>query len=47
MSAFLSRNPWIYVVLAFALLLGAWSTLITIAVKHTPQQIEVHKNTTR
>ncbi len=27
-SAFLSRNPWIYVVLAFAVLLGAWSTLI-------------------
>ncbi len=40
-SAFLSRHPWIYVVLAFMLLLGAWSTLITIAVKHTPRVIEV------
>lgn len=39
--AFLNRNPWIYVVLAFALLIGAWSTLISIAVKHSPQQIEV------
>jgi hypothetical protein len=28
-------------VLAFAVLIGAWSTLITIAVKFTPKQIEV------
>ena len=40
-TAFLSRNPWIYVVLAFALLIGAWSTLITLASKYTPQTIEV------
>jgi hypothetical protein len=44
LAAFLSRNPWIYVVLAFAILLGAWSTLISIAVKHSPQQIEVKKD---
>lgn len=41
LAAFLSRHPWIYVVLAFALLIGAWSTLISIAMKHTPPQIEV------
>lgn len=40
-AAFVSRNPWIYVVLAFVLLLGAWCTLISVAVKHSPQQIEV------
>jgi hypothetical protein len=40
---FLSRHPWIYVVLAFALLIGAWSTLISIAAKHGPQTIEVRK----
>jgi hypothetical protein len=40
-SEFIYRNPWIYIVLAFILLLAAWSTLISIAVKHTPQQIEV------
>ncbi len=39
-AVFVSRNPWIYVVLAFALLLAAWSTLISIAVKHSPQQIQ-------
>lgn len=42
-SAFLSRNPWIYVVLAFAVLVGAWSTLICLAVKYSPQPIEVKK----
>ncbi len=42
-SEFIYRNPWIYIVLAFVLLLGAWSTLISIAVKHTPQQIEVQR----
>lgn len=41
--AFLVRHPWIFVVLAFALLLGAWGTLITIAGKHAPQVIEVEK----
>lgn len=42
-AEFMSRNPWIYVVLAFVLLIGAWSTLISIAAKHSPQVIEVRK----
>lgn len=40
-AAFLNRNPWLYVVLAFALLIAAWSTLISLAVKNSPPQIEV------
>jgi hypothetical protein len=40
-NAYVSRNPWIYIVLAFVVLLAAWSTLITIAVKYSPEQIEV------
>ena len=40
---FLIRHPWLLVVLAFVLLLGAWSTLITIAVKNSPQQVEVSR----
>jgi hypothetical protein len=40
---FIYRNPWIYIVLAFVVLLAAWSTLISIAVKHSPQQIEVKR----
>lgn len=43
LTAFLSRHPWLYVVLAFVLLIGAWSTLISIAVKYSPPQIEVGK----
>ncbi len=39
----LNNNPWIYVVLAFVVLITAWSTLITIAVKHSPQKIEIVK----
>ena len=42
-NAFISRNPWLYVVLAFVLLLGAWSALISVAVKISPQQVEVRK----
>ncbi len=42
-SEFVFRNPWIYIVLAFVVLLAAWSTLISIAVKHTPERIEVQR----
>ncbi len=42
-NSFLSRHLWIYVVLAFLVLITAWSSLISIAVKHTPQVIEVRK----
>ena len=40
---FLARHPWIYVLFAFLLLIGAWSTLISIAAKHSPQVIEVKR----
>jgi len=42
-SDYLARHPWIYIVLAFVLLLTAWSTLITVAIKHSPQTVEVSK----
>jgi len=32
-------RPWLYVGAAFLLLLTAWSSLILIAVKHTPQTV--------
>ena len=41
--AYLSRHPWLYGVLAFLVLLTAWSALITVAVKHSPQKIEVSR----
>lgn len=39
--SFLNRHPWIYVVLAFVLLISAWSALITLAVKNSPERIEI------
>ena len=38
---FFVRHPWLFVVFAFLLLITAWSALITVAVKHAPQTIEV------
>lgn len=34
-----SIRPWLYVTGAFLLLLAAWSSLIFIAVKHTPESV--------
>ncbi len=42
-NAFVSRHPWLYIVLAFLLLITAWSALISVAVKHSPQRIEVKR----
>jgi len=40
--AFFVRHPWIFVCFAFLLLITAWSTLIVVAMKNAPQQIEVN-----
>ncbi len=36
-----TRHPWLFVVLAFIILIAMWSTLITIAVRHSPEVIPV------
>lgn len=41
--ALLARHPWLYVVFAFAALIAAWTTFISLAVKYSPQQIEVKR----
>lgn len=38
---FLIRHPWLFVLFAFMLLLGAWSTLIFVAIKHAPAKVEL------
>lgn len=43
LTTFVARHPWLYVVFAFLLLLCAWSALIAVAVKYSPQQIEVKR----
>lgn len=42
----ISRHPWIFIVIAFLILIGAWAGLVTLAVKHAPEQIEVHPQAT-
>jgi len=37
---FIVRHPWVFVVFAFSLFLGAWSLLIVVATKAAPQRIE-------
>jgi hypothetical protein len=41
MTNLLRRNPWLWIVFAFLLLIAAWSVLITIAVNHQPEKIPV------
>jgi hypothetical protein len=43
MIGFLNRHPWIYVVLAFGLLIGGWTTLVIIASKHRPQEFKIKR----
>jgi hypothetical protein len=35
--------PWIYVILAFAVLISAWATLIHISLKYSPKAIEIQR----
>ncbi len=39
-----NRRPWLYVLLAFAILLAAWGALITIAFRNAQEKIPVPKH---
>ncbi len=34
-----SKRPWLWVVVAFLLLIAAWTILIKIAVNHAPEKV--------
>lgn len=36
----IAKRPWLLIILAFLLLIGAWTAMITIAVRHSPQSVE-------
>jgi len=36
-----ARSLWLWVIVAFLVLMGAWAVLISIALKHRPQRIEI------
>jgi hypothetical protein len=37
--AWLLKRPWLAVVAAFVVLIAAWATLITIAVRNAPEEV--------
>ena len=43
MIGFFNRHPWIYVVLAFGLLIGGWTTIVILSSKHRPEEIKVKR----
>lgn len=34
-------NPWLFLIAAFLLLISAWTTLIVIAIRHSPERIGI------
>ena len=38
-AGFIASRPWLWVVLAFVLLLSAWSALFYIALEHQPESV--------
>lgn len=43
MPSLLDRHPWFPFVLAFVLLLGAWTSMIFIAVKNRPEEVPLQQ----
>ena len=37
------RRPWLFIVLAFVLLMGAWASLIVIAVQNRAETIDLNE----
>lgn len=41
------KYPWVFVVAVFLLISGAWTTLIQVARKYSPEVIEVEKHSSQ
>ncbi|MEM7383667.1 MAG: hypothetical protein AAF514_01870 [Verrucomicrobiota bacterium] len=41
MMTLFSKRPWLLIVAAFLLLIGAWATLVRIALDHQPEAIPI------
>ena len=39
MKQFFTKRPWILVVIAFLILIGAWSAFISIAIRNQPEKV--------
>jgi hypothetical protein len=40
-------RPWLFVIGAFLLLIAAWSSLIFIATRYSPQKVNLESSSTR
>jgi|GEM_PF-856749 len=40
------KRPWLWVVVAFVLLISAWTVLITLALNNQPETIDIHQEET-
>lgn len=38
-GGWLADRPWLFVVLAFSLMIGAWVTFFTLAMRHPPRDV--------
>ena len=38
-----TRTLWLWVIIAFLILIGAWTTLVVIAKRNQPQKIEIRE----
>lgn len=47
MITLLKKRPWLLIVAAFLILIGAWTILITIAVRNQPQAVPFEPQTTQ
>jgi hypothetical protein len=43
MRAIFRKRPWLWIFVAFFILIGAWTTLITIAVKNQPAKVQIEE----
>ncbi|MDF1863004.1 MAG: hypothetical protein P1U87_22495 [Verrucomicrobiales bacterium] len=41
MIQFLQKRPWIWVVVAFTILIGGWIFLLRLAAEHRPDSVEI------
>jgi hypothetical protein len=39
----MTKSLWLWVILAFLVLIGAWTTLVIIAKRHQPTKIELQE----
>jgi hypothetical protein len=44
---FKTIRPWLYITGAFLLLITAWTSLIFIAIKHTPQRVPLETSNSK